>query len=161
VVKANETLLRSIVLLEELATDENGDLCLTSASFRLDDLAQKPIDKKNPGKLRSVSVLRKELTAVSIVEQRVNALKRYEDADPFVGLASTSEVRSIVDEEQRREVCVNTDPTHSDDRLGACSTHASIVRSQAQQDQSKRLSWHKLRSELASKFDRVVRISGL
>ena len=60
-------------------------------------------------------------------------------ADPVLGRATATALRSIRDKAQRREVCVNADPTTAEnDWLGPCAAHASIVRSTPPLDENDR-----------------------
>ena len=80
---------------------------------------------------KSVSVLREKHTAPPETARRAQAMNREPkwSSDRVLARGSVISVRNIRDTEGRREVCVNADPTtDQNDKLGACPTHASILR---------------------------------
>ena len=151
-----ETVLRIVPIYDQLAFGEDGVPSLTSASFSQDELAGKS------GK--TVSVLREELTPSSEITRRCTALTKDEGwkSDPVVARASAADLRSIVNENSKREICVNADPTRAEDILGACSTHASLIRAITQDTKIPlRLAWGVLRATLASRFKDIRHASGI
>jgi hypothetical protein len=95
-----------------------------------------------------VSVLRDEHTAGRETARRAQAMNRELAwaTDPVLARGLVMSIRSIRDKEGRREVCVNADPTTDEnDKLGACPSHASILRANPPPDPAQRLEWQMLR----------------
>jgi len=83
-------------------------------------------------------------------------------SDPVLARGLVISLRSIRDTEGRREVCVNADPTtHENDKLGACPSHASILRADPPLDVTQRLEWQMLRVKLAEQFTEIRHQSGI
>lgn len=149
-----EGIIRLVPSRVWLIRDGRGNAALGPTAFSRDELSQR--------KGKSASVLR-DMTASAEIERRARALNSeplWVD-DPVIATASVFAVRHIVDSGGRREVCVNADPTSKEnDRLGPCSTHASVVRACPPLDQKQRIEWAGLRQQLAMRFSRVTHVSG-
>jgi hypothetical protein len=154
-VESSETLLKIVRLKTELILNGRGQPALTSLAFPRDEL------KGVQGK--SVSVLREEHTAVEEIARRAGEINREPtwSPDPVLARGMVLSMRNIRDDEGRREVCVNADPTtDGNDKLGACPTHASILRAHPPLDLSQRLQWNILRVKLAEQFTDIRHQSG-
>jgi hypothetical protein len=116
---------------------------------------------------KSVSVLRHPpLTPAGDVAQRATALNLQNEwlTDPVVAIADAIELRRLIDAYQIswRLVCVHAEPTDNTDPLGACPTHAGIVRSNPHPKPGKqqRLEWLKTRLAVAATFKDIAHLSG-
>lgn len=90
---------------------------------------QAPSSWESAGK--NVSVLR-ACTSPSDIFRRAQAHNREDDwkTDPVIAKCQTVFIRQVVDLKGRRDLCIYADPTSDkNDVLGACPTHAGIVRS--------------------------------
>lgn len=146
-----ELVMRHIPVSLWLVWDQQGQPRLTPAAF--------PEDELRGRKGKSVSVLR-GLAAPAEASRRGIALTKepaWKD-DPVAALARVDALRTLVDRQQRREICVNADPVDTD--LGFCAEHASILRASPPPDPSQRLEWMKLRLKLACRFASVSHGSG-
>jgi hypothetical protein len=153
----HEILLRGVPLYEQLVFTEEGKPTLGPTFFSQDELQGKS------GK--TVSILRDDLTPAVEVSRRCTALNKDElwQSDPVVARALTEALRRMVNSDNQREICVNADPTTNDnDKLGACATHASIIRAIAESSKSvpPRLTWGVLRANLAARFSDLKHLSG-
>ncbi len=138
-VSDNENVIRLVPSRAWLIRDGRGRPALGPTAFPQDELRQRA------GK--TVSVLR-GMTADAEIERRARALNSettWAD-DPVVAIASVCTIREMTDSQDRRELCVNADPTTAtNDKLGPCTTHASIVRSCPPLDPKQRVAWGRLR----------------
>jgi hypothetical protein len=154
-VKSTETVVKFVRLKKELILNGRGQPVLTSLAFPKDEL------RGVQGK--SVSVLRDEHTAVEEIARRAGEINREPtwSSDPVIARSRVISIRNIRDTEGRREICVNAHPTTDEnDRLGACPTHASILRAHPPLDSSQRLQWDMLRLKLAEQFEDIQHQSG-
>jgi hypothetical protein len=154
-VASTETVVKIVRLKKELILNGRGRPVLTSLAFPKEEL------RGIQGK--SVSVLRDEHTAVEEIARRAGEINREPtwSSDPVIARGTVISIRDIRDAEERREVCVNADPTTEErDRLGACPTHASILRAHPPLDSSQRLQWNMLRLKLAEQFTEIRHQSG-
>jgi hypothetical protein len=154
-VGCSETVVRFVILRTQLISNAEGKPALTAAAFPRDEL------RGVHGK--SVSVLRDEHTAVEETCRRAQAMNREPmwSSDPVLARGLITSIRKIRDAEGRREVCVNADPTTDEsDKLGACPSHASILRANPPLDLTQRLEWHVLRVKLAEQFTEIRHHSG-
>lgn len=151
-----EMLVRTIPVYELLVFSEDGTAVIGPSAFRQDDLAGK-------GR-KSVSTLREEVTGEGETARRSMGLTVDQQwkADPVVARATAGSLRSVYNDVGERELCVNADPTTSEnDRLGPCPTHASVLRAISNQTKvPPRLSWDTLRANLAARFADVRHLSG-
>ena len=109
---------------------------------------------------KSVSVLRRDLTAPEEIARRGVALSK-EPAwagDPVLAQTRVLTVRGIADKQGRRELCVNADPV--DTPLGFCATHAGVLRADPPPDLKQLLEWARLREKLADAFGKAAPCSG-
>jgi hypothetical protein len=98
---------------------------------------------QSDARCKSEGVRREEHTAPPETARRAQAVNREPkwSSDPVLARGSVISLRNIRDTEGRREVCVNADPTtDQNDKLGACPTHASILRADPPLDVTQRLS---------------------
>lgn len=147
-VSDKEYVIRFIPDRDWLTEDGNGALRLSLHAFSREDL------KGARGK--SVSVLRCITPREEIIRRGKDMSREPSWADdPVIAQASVADLRQIHDKCQRREVCVNADPTDDSDRLGPCPTHAGILRANPPLDPKQRLEWKLLRDKLADKFDKI------
>jgi hypothetical protein len=155
-VQNNETVLRTVPVYEQLVFGPDGQPGVALTFFSRDELAGRN-DK-------TVSVLREGSTSIEEIARRCVALTQDPSwqSDPVIAKASAEALRKIVDADNQREICVNADPTTKDnDKLGACPTHASILRAIAQNTKvPPRLSWGIIRAQLAERFSQVQHLSG-
>lgn len=151
-----ETMLRTVPVYEQLIFSPDGQPSLPLTFFSQEELAGR--------RGKTVSVLREEATPNDEVTRRCKYLNKdeYWKGDPVVARATAQMLRQIVDAEGEREVCVNADPTDdSNDRLGACPTHASILRAtERRRKVPPRLEWGIVRARLASCFSGIRHLSG-
>ena len=154
-VRCIETVVRFVLLQAQLIRDAEGQPVLTAAAF--------PRDELRGIRGKSVSVLREEHTAALETGRRAQAMNREQkwSSDPVLARGLVISLRSIRDREGRREVCVNADPTTDvNDKLGACPSHASILRADPPLDVRQRLEWQMLRVKLAEQFTKIRHQSG-
>ena len=154
-VERTETVVRFVVLRNQLISGPKGRPTLTAAAFTKDEL------RGFRGK--SASVLRAGHTATTEVCRRAREMNKQPrwSSDPVLARGSVSLIRDIRDETGRRELCVNADPTTAErDKLGACPSHASILRADPPLDPRQRLEWHMLRTKLAEQFAEIRHWSG-
>jgi hypothetical protein len=154
-VECTETVVRYVPLQAQLIRNAEGQPVLTAAAFPKDEL------RGVHGK--SVSVLRDEHTAPEETARRAREMNRESmwSFDPVLARGLVISMRSIRDAEGRREVCVNADPTTDEnDKLGACSSHASILRAHPPLDLTQRLESQMLRFKLAEQFTEIRHQSG-
>jgi hypothetical protein len=148
----SESLLKFVELRSLVGQSADGQLYLTASAIRQDDLK---------GGKRSVSTLRRLHTPQSEIARRglaINAEVAWAD-DPLGVMAVVASLRAIKDASARREVCVYAEPTSStEDRLGACPTHAGLKRSTKGPDGKSKLQWAVLRGEVAKRFTRFVHV---
>jgi hypothetical protein len=147
-----ETVIKFVRVALSLGWDNNGRPYLLPAAIRKEDL-----EAKKPGK--SVSVFREEPAQPGELLRRGCALNAQLEwrVDPVAARASVRRLRQLTDavSAQWRLVCVNADPTDSSDLLGACPTHASIVRSDPKPDGKQRMEWLLARSAVAAAFSEM------
>jgi hypothetical protein len=119
----DETVVRLGVRPEHVGIDSQGRFYLAPTAVSRSDLH---------GKNRSYSLLRdahiKKEDLVIRAEAK-NTCPRW-DNNPVLARARTVNLRAIVDDNGRREICVNSDPTDENDKFGACPAHASALRSE-------------------------------
>jgi hypothetical protein len=154
-VECNETIVRFVPHQAQLIRNAEGQPVLTAAAFPRDEL------RGIHGK--SVSVLRDEHTAAEETARRAHAMNRESmwSSDPVLARGLVISIRNIRDPKGRREVCVNADPTTDEnDTLGACPSHASILRANPPLDLTQRLEWQMLRVKLADQFTEIRHQSG-
>jgi hypothetical protein len=154
-VELTETLVRFVILQTQLIRNAEGQPVLTAAAF--------PRDELRGIRGKSVSVLRDEHTAGEETARRAQAMNRelMWSSDPVLARGLVISIRNIRDAERRREVCVNADPTTDEnDKLGACPSHASILRANPPLDLTQRLEWQMLRVKLAEQFTEIRHQSG-
>jgi hypothetical protein len=154
-VECNETIVRFVPLQAQLIRNAEGQPVLTAAAFPRDEL------RGIHGK--SVSVLRDAHTAAEETARRAQAMNRESmwSSDPVPARGLVTSIRNIRDPKGRREVCVNADPTTDEnDKLGACTSHASILRANPPLDLTQRLEWQMLRVKLAEQFTEIRHQSG-
>ena len=154
----SETVIHFVRLALLLTWDAQGKPHLLPQAIRREDL-----EAKKPGK--SVSVYREALTPSAELKRRGCLLNVQPEwgADPVAARVAVLSLRKLTDAlaANWRLVCVNADPTTAaDDRLGACATHASIVRSNPKPDAKKRMEWLLAQSEVAAAFTRIDHLSG-
>lgn len=150
-VEDTETVIRFVPSTAWIAWDEAGQAKLRPAAF--------PQDELQGGKGKSVSVLR-GMTPPEEVAQRA-ATRTRESAwsgNPATAAALVLTLRQLLDQRERREICINADPV--DTELGFCSTHASILRADPPLDKTQRLAWAILRLKLATAFGHAMHCSG-
>jgi hypothetical protein len=147
-----ETVLHFVRLALWLRWDNQGDPHLLHTAIRKEDL-----EAKTPGK--SVSVYREPGTSAGELSRRGLALNLQPEwaADPVAARASVLSLRQLIDvlAANWRLVCVNADPM-----LGACLTHASIVRSDPKPGDKQRMQWLLVQSEVAAAFGQIAHLSG-
>jgi hypothetical protein len=154
-VECGETVVRCVLLQTQLIHNSEGQPVLTAAAFPKDEL------RGTRGK--SVSVLRDKHTAPEETARRAREMNRESmwSSDPVLARGLVISIRNIRDAEGRREVCVNADPTTDEnDKLGACPSHASILRANPPLDLTQRLEWQMLRFKLAEQFTEIRHLSG-
>jgi hypothetical protein len=154
-VECNETVVRFVLHQAQLIRNAEGQPVLTATAFPRDEL--RGINGK------SVSVLRDEHTAAEETARRAQAMSRESmwSSDPVLARGLVISIRNIHDAKGRREVCVNADPTTDEnDKLGACPSHASILRANPPLDLTQRLEWQMLRVKLAEQFTEIRHQSG-
>jgi hypothetical protein len=154
-VECNETVVRFVPLQTQLIRNAEGFPVLTAAAF--------PKDELRGVRGKSVSVLRDEHTEAQETARRAQAMNREPmwSSDPVLARSLVISMRNIRDGEGRREVCVNADPTTDEnDKLGACASHASILRANPPLDPAQRLEWQLLRIKLAEQFTEIRHQSG-
>jgi hypothetical protein len=147
--------VRFVLLQQQVIRNEAGQPVLTTAAFPRDEL------RGVHGK--SVSVLRDQHTSSEEIARRAQAMNREPEwsSDPVLARSSVISIRNICDTKGRREVCVNADPTTDvNDKLGPCSSHASILRANPPLDPTERLEWQMLRLKLADQFTEIRHQSG-
>ena len=134
--------------------NEGGRPRLVAASFARDDI--KGVGS-GPSK-RSVSSFRgqgktpyTDLLARACFQNREPAWCE----DPVVAFANVKDLRVIVDQDGRREICVYADRTLDDDPLGVCESHASIRKSSPADQKHNRQDIALLRSCLSDAFAEV------
>jgi hypothetical protein len=123
-VSNDETIIRLGVRPEHVGVDSQGRFYLAPTAVSKSDLH---------GKNRSYSLLRdahiKKEDLVIRAEAK-NTFPRWEN-NPVLARARTVNLRAIVDDNGRREICINSDPTTDEnDKFGACPAHASALRSE-------------------------------
>jgi hypothetical protein len=149
-----EFLLKIVVLEEDIAPN-GSNLALTTTAIRKSDIAG---DDDGEGGRRSVSVFREALISQPELEKRAKHLTKHVAwiENPIAARVKTKVLRDLVDDHNRREVCVYAEPTGNDDLLGPCLAHAGIRRScdPPVKDPKKtgRLTWVMLRSKIAQQF---------
>lgn len=151
----NEAVIRVVPIMSQIERKTDGTLTLAVAAITREELS----GRNN----KSVSVLREPSTPATEVLRRALDKNRQVEwtTDPVLARANVGELRKLIDNAGWRTVCVNADPTSDqDDRLGACPTHAGIVRSHPQPAQTQRMEWMLVRAAVAEKFDRVEHCSG-
>jgi hypothetical protein len=120
-------------------------------------IRKEDLEAKTPGK--SVSVYREPGTSAGELSRRGLALNLQPEwaADPVAARASVLSLRQLIDvlAANWRLVCVNADPM-----LGACLTHASIVRSDPKPGDKQRMQWLLVQSEVAAAFGQIAHLSG-
>lgn len=154
-VECRETVVRFVPLQAQLIRNAEGQPVLTAAAFPKDEL------RGVHGK--SVSVLRDAHTAAEETARRARAMNRESmwSSDPVLARGLVISMRNIRDAEGRREVCVNANPTTDEnDKLGACPSHAAILRAHPPLDLTQRLEWQMLRVKLADQFTEIRHQSG-
>jgi hypothetical protein len=116
---------------------------------------------------KSFSVLRDNpLTPAHEITRRATAQNQQPQwaSDPVVARAEVIGLRRLTDTYASnpgwRLVCVNADPTDATDQLGACPTHASVVRSNPIPGKEQRAQWLAARSAVAAAFKLVRHASG-
>jgi hypothetical protein len=145
-----EMVVRFVPTFAWIAWDQTGKAKLRPAAF--------PEDELKGSKGKSVSVLRGITPPNEVSRHAVNRNREPSWADdPVVAEAHVLVLRSLLDNRQRREVCVNADPVATD--LGFCPTHASILRAHPPPDREQRLAWAVLRLKLATAFAEVAHAS--
>jgi hypothetical protein len=155
-VECSETVVRFVLLQAQLIRNAEGQPVLTAAAF--------PKDELRGARGKSVSVLRDEHTAAQETVRRGQAMNRESmwASDPVLARGLVISIRNIREVEGRREVCVHADPTTAEnDKLGACPSHASILRANPPLDLTQRLEWQMLRVKLADQFTEIHHHSGL
>jgi hypothetical protein len=146
----DEWLVRFVSDRSHVGRDDEGNYFIVPAGVPKDDLRQ------HNG--RSFSTVRETHIDKGEMITRAAAVTKTEEwkADPVLGRATATALRSIRDMAQRREVCVNADPTTAEnDWLGPCAAHASIVRSTPPLDENDRLAWLILRTKVGECFDSI------
>jgi hypothetical protein len=156
-VQDEENLVKVVVLRSHLATSINGHIQLTTTAISQDDISGK---KDASGGTRSVSTFRAEQTPREELVRRAKAINRVPEwcDDPISAIVAATTLRTIMDEDGRREVCVYAEPTDERDKLGPCPTHAGLKRSLSPPIPDSRLSWAVLRSTVAQKFTAFKRV---
>ena len=122
-VECAEIVVKFVLLETQLIRNAEGQPVLSAAAF--------PNDELRGIRGKSVSVLREKHTAPPETARRAQAMNREPkwSSDRVLARGSVISLQNIRDTEGRREVCVNADPTtDQNDKLGACPTHASILR---------------------------------
>jgi hypothetical protein len=154
-----ETVVHFVKVALSLGWDSTGRPFLQPIAIRREDL-----EAKKPGK--SVSTYREPLTPAAELLRRGCALNKQQEwaTDPVAARASVLDLRKLTDmlATNWRLVCVNADPTDAkDDPLGACPTHASIVRSDPKPNDKQRMAWLLAQSEVAAMFSQsdIVHLS--
>jgi hypothetical protein len=153
----SETVVHFIKVALSLGWDSSGRPFLHPTAIRKEDL-----EAKKPGK--SVSVYREQLTTPTELLRRGCELNKQQEwaTDPVAARASALDLRKLTDmlATNWRLVCINADPTDAkDDPLGACPTHASIVRSDPKPGDKQRMQWLQAQSEVAAMFSHIVHLS--
>lgn len=124
-----------------------GNPGMTIAAFSRRDL-----EAREAG--RNASVFRDSILDENLAARARDIAKT--DA-PVYGTADVIRIRSILDDDGRREFCVNADPIQ--DSLGKCPEHSGIVRTKPLPDGKDRVEWQIVRLKLARIFDRIGRCS--
>jgi hypothetical protein len=154
-VECGETVVRFVLLETQLIRNAEGQPVLTSAAF--------PKDELRGVRGKSVSVLRDEHTGPEETARRAREMNREPmwSSDPVLARGFVISMRKVRDAEGRREICVNADPTTDEnDKLGACPSHASILRANPPLAPTQRLEWQTLRVKLAELFTEIRHMSG-
>lgn len=146
-----EKLIRVVVGAHELLPDHAGQVKLLPTAIRKEDIRCK--DGKSVSTLRLLHTTSEEISkrAIACTKEAVWKL------DPVVAECVAGEMRAILDDNQRQDVCVYADPTSSEeDELGACPSHASITRSSAPPDRKyQRMALLRLQSAIAEQFTSI------
>lgn len=147
----NTELVIRVAVQEDWVLSDSGSLTLSTAAFTKNDLQGR--------KGASVSLIR-EMTSPAEVLRRARALTKEPRwvEDPILGRAVTDAIRRIVDDDGRREFCVNADIV--DDDLGKLVTHASLLRSCPIPNSDERALWSAIRLLVAQTFNDVRHCSG-
>jgi hypothetical protein len=120
----DEMIVRLGVRPEHVRIDSQGRFYLAPTAVSKSDL-----HGKND---RSYSLLRDAHLNKEDLVIRAEAKNTFPDwhNNPVLARARTVSLRAIVDDNGRREICVNSDPTTDEnDKFGACPAHASALRS--------------------------------
>jgi hypothetical protein len=151
----DECLVRFISDRHHVGRDDEGNYFIVSAGVPKDDLRQ--YNDWSFSTVRESHIDKGEMIIRAVAVTKTQEWK----ADPVLGRSTATALRSVRDKAQRREVCVNADPTTSEnDKLGPCAAHASIVRSTPPLDENDRLAWLTLRTKVGECFDHIRHNSG-
>jgi hypothetical protein len=157
-VEDHEVLVRFVEFKTQVGCDETGRIFLLPAAVRQDDI------KGKAG--RSFSIAREAHTDGDHLCIRALARTQEEDwkQNPVLARTHTKRLREIVDGAERREVCVNSDPTTAEkDPLGAFPGHASALRSDSPKDKKEielRQIWLQIRTAVGDCFDDIRHADG-
>lgn len=156
-VQNEENLVKVVVLRNHLVASINGNIQLTTTAISQDDISGK---KDASGHIRSVSTFRADKMPPEEMVRRakgINKVPEWSD-DPIAASVAVADLRNIMDDSGRREICVYAEPTDEKDKLGPCPAHAGLKRSLLPPIPGSRLSWAVLRSTVAQKFTAFKRV---
>jgi hypothetical protein len=153
-VRNEETVVRFVEKKEHVKQDEGGSWRLVPAAVTKEELSARGG--------HSFSLIREAYVNNVELKARARARSCAElEGNPILARTQTERLRALTDENGRREICINSDPTtEENDPLGACPAHASALRSGNPPRSKQRVEWQILRTLVGECFSDVRHFNG-
>jgi hypothetical protein len=153
-----ETIIRLGVIPSHVAINSHGGFHLVPAAVSKSELQGK--DDHSYSLLREDHLEKGDLIVRAKGKSTFPGWKN----NPVLARTSVGRVRAVVDNNGRREVCVNADPTTDEiDQFGACPAHASALRSEnppRSKSDPNRIGWMLLRAWVGACFTDIRHLDG-